>query len=335
MTPKRTASSAASTKISGGSNGKIWNRSTTAAQAVATSNYIASAVRSYDQAARSKFDYYNGINVVSLVKLLEHLKNATGDQPVDCKVDDVDDWPPSCASPPRTRSTARGSRRGQDGVWAAATFGELELVAGNANKARAHYRAAANAPETTYFNVNSMLDQIYLFENLGFQPEAVAAVKKVLEQRRSMLEKRIGGLKKSEPRFAKVVIASGHMIDTPDRQDERFPPRKEGIVRERSPRSWTNGMSARATSPSAAARAARTSCSPSWAPRGAPRSGCCSRFPKTSSWRNPCACRTAIGSNAIFALRSRPSGEDVFAAGSAQSAAERRVGLCTQQSVDG
>ena len=46
-------------------------------QAIATSNYIASAVRSYDQAARRKFDYYNGINVVSFVRLLDHLKKAT------------------------------------------------------------------------------------------------------------------------------------------------------------------------------------------------------------------------------------------------------------------
>jgi hypothetical protein len=122
---------------------------------------------------------------------------------------------------------------GQEGVWAAATLGELEIVAGSADKARAHYRDAANAPETTYFNVNSMLDQVYLFENLGFRPDAVAAVKRVLEQRRGILESRIGGLKKSEPRFGKVVIASGHMIDAPGRAEERFPARKEGIVRER------------------------------------------------------------------------------------------------------
>ncbi len=36
-------------------------------QAVATSRYLACAVGSYDQAARRKFDYYDGINVVSFV----------------------------------------------------------------------------------------------------------------------------------------------------------------------------------------------------------------------------------------------------------------------------
>lgn len=206
-------------------------------QAVSTSNYIASAVRSYDQAARKKFDYYNGINVVSFVKLLGYLKEATGDQPVDCKVNDVDDLIPVVRYAAQNALNCAGLDTGQDGVWAAATLGELELVAGDAERARTLYRDAANAPATTYFNVNSMLEQVCLFESLGFRPEAVAAVKKVLEQRRDVLEKRIGGLKKSEPRFRKVVVFSGHMIDSPDRVEkglgERFPPRKEPEVRGR------------------------------------------------------------------------------------------------------
>ena len=204
-------------------------------QAVASSNYIASSVRSYDQAARQKFDYYNGINVVSFVKLLDHLKEATGDQPVDAKVADVADLISVVRFAAQNALDCAGLDAGQDGVWGAATLGELELVLGNAEKARTFYRNAANAPSTSYFNVNSMLDQIYLFESLGFRPEPVAAVKKVLEQRRKVLESKIGGLKKSEPRFKKVIVASGHMIDTPDRVakglEERFPPAKAEAVR--------------------------------------------------------------------------------------------------------
>ena len=64
-----------------------------------------------------------------------------------------------------------GLDAGQEGVWAAATLGELERVMGSADKARTFYRDAANAPATTYFNVNSMLDQVYLFDNLGFRPD--------------------------------------------------------------------------------------------------------------------------------------------------------------------
>jgi hypothetical protein len=201
--------------------------------AVATSNYIAAAVRSYDQAARKKFDYYNGINVVTFVKLLEHLKTATNEEPVDCKVKDVNDLVAVVRFAAQNALDCAGLDAGEDGVWAAATLGELELMAGDAERARTLYRDAANAPSTTYFNVNSMLNQIYLLENLGFRPDAVTGVKKVLELRLKILEKKIGGLKKSEPRFKKVLVASGHMVDAPERKEERFPPRKEGAVRER------------------------------------------------------------------------------------------------------
>jgi tetratricopeptide (TPR) repeat protein len=201
-------------------------------QAIATSAYIASALRSYDKIARRRFDSYNGINVVSMVKLLEFLAAATNDRPVDINVTDVDSLAAVVRFAASNTLASAGLDSGQEGVWAAATLGELELVLGNANLARTHYRNAANAPAATYFNVNSMLDQIDLFESLGFRPDGVAAVKKVLEQRRDLLEKKIGGLKRSEPKYGKVVLASGHMIDAPDRVEARFPAAKEGAVRE-------------------------------------------------------------------------------------------------------
>ena len=201
-------------------------------QAVAGSNYIAAAIRIYDQAARKKFDYYTGINVVSFVKLLDFLKVATSDQPVDCGITDVDELANVVRFSARNTLISAGLDN-QDAVWAGATLGELELVAGNKAKARTLYRNAANHPATTFFSVTSMLDQVYLFENLGFQLEVVAEVKQVLEQRQTALEETIGGLKKSTPRFGKVAIGSGHMIDKPDRPKERFPARKEAAVRER------------------------------------------------------------------------------------------------------
>jgi tetratricopeptide repeat protein len=204
-------------------------------EAVATSNYIANAIRSYDLATRRHFDYYNGINVVSFVSLLEHLKLATGEEPADARVNQLPDLI-SVVRFAAQNALDLAALDSQDYVWAAATLGELDLVAGDGRKARKLYRDAANAPATTYFNVNSMLDQINLFDCLGFRPDAVAAVKGVLDQRRLVLEEKIGGLKKSQPRFSKVVIASGHMIDKPDRiakgLGERFPPGKEQAVRD-------------------------------------------------------------------------------------------------------
>jgi hypothetical protein len=48
----------------------------------------------------------------------------------------------------------------------------------------------------------------------------------------------------TERRFKRVFVASGHMIDTPERSKERFPARKETVVRERVARqleSWNVG----------------------------------------------------------------------------------------------
>ena len=64
-----------------------------------------------------------------------------------------------------------------------------------------------------------------------------AKVKRAQEARRDVLEKKAEGRKKTEPRFRRVFVASGHMTDAPDRVakglGERFPQRKEGAVRER------------------------------------------------------------------------------------------------------
>jgi tetratricopeptide (TPR) repeat protein len=201
-------------------------------QAVVSSGYIASAIRSYNFATRKHRDYYNGINVVSYLKLLEHLRSTTGEEPVDCEIGNLEDLVSVVRFAANVALDSTGLSGGVDAVWAAATLGELELVTGDAEKARKIYRDAANGPDTSFFQVNSMLEQVCLFESLGFRPEAVAGVKKVLEQRRKALEK-TGALTRFDPRFEKVLVFSGHMIDRPERSEERFPPGKEGEVRDR------------------------------------------------------------------------------------------------------
>ena len=225
-----------------------WKDATTLAErqrrAIDASEALASAIRVYDRAARRRFDHYNGINVVSLVSLLAFLAGETGEEAAEHGVEDLDQMVAVVRFAAQSARDAAATGKGQDWVWAAATLGELELVAGDPARARRHYRDAANAPAATFFNVSSMLEQVHLFENLGFRPEAVAAAKRVLEERRDALEGKIGGLGKSAPRFRTVLVASGHMIDAPGRPRERFPPRKEGAVRERLDaqlQSWGTG----------------------------------------------------------------------------------------------
>jgi len=197
-------------------------------QALLTSDYLASAVRNYDLAVRKHRDYYNGINVVSALQLLDHLRNVTGQEPVDCNITDLPDLI-SVVRFSAQYALKCADADSEDMVWALATLGELELVAGDANRARTLYRRAANNTATTYFQVNSMLEQVLLFDQLDFKPAAVHPVKEDLEQRRTALKTKIKGL---EPTFQKVLVSSGHMIDLPTRKNERFPQRKESLVRE-------------------------------------------------------------------------------------------------------
>lgn len=203
--------------------------------ALAASDNLVSAVQSYEKAARKKLDYYNGINVVSAVKLLKHLEDETGDLPAECEVAHFDDLVSvvrysaltafDCAAPD---DEAR--------VWAKATLAELELVTGDDPKRmRALYREASTA--ATHFAVSSMLEQVRLFKSLGFRPDAVAAAEEVLRARQERLAQKAGGTTDSGPRFGRVVVASGHMTDAPDRvakgRAERFPESKVDAVREK------------------------------------------------------------------------------------------------------
>ncbi|HEX8117656.1 MAG TPA: tetratricopeptide repeat-containing protein [Pyrinomonadaceae bacterium] len=203
--------------------------------AVAASVNLAGAVESYEKAARAKFDYYNGINVVSAVKLLEHLAEATGDLPAECEVPHFEEYVSVVRYSALTRFDCVAPDA-EDRVWVKATLAELELVAGDATRARALYREAAHAPAATLFSVSSMLEQVRLFESLGFRPDAVAPVAQLLRKRLETLTQRAGAPTESGRRFGKVVVASGHMTDAPDRvakgRAERFPEGKVGAVRE-------------------------------------------------------------------------------------------------------
>jgi hypothetical protein len=118
-------------------------------------------------------------------------------------------------------------------TWAKAMLAELELVAGDAKSARTLFREATYTQAANHSNVSSMLEQVRLYESLGFRPGAVAPVIEVLSARLEKLAQRAGGPTEAGPRFGKVLVASGHMTDAPGRRSERFPQRKEGAVRER------------------------------------------------------------------------------------------------------
>ncbi|MEA2361907.1 MAG: hypothetical protein QOD71_1052 [Thermoleophilaceae bacterium] len=199
--------------------------------AVQHSGLVSAAADSYNRAYRRHLDYYNGINVVALVRLLEHLRTATGQQPVAPAITDVDDVCVAVrvaagAALERAADVPDEPDQPDETIWAASTLGELAVVAGDADEARRHYMRAASAPGVTYFQLDSMLSQLRLFELLGFQEQALAAA-------RGVLADALTHQPQPARRFSKVVVASGHMIDAPDRPQPRFPPELEPAVHAR------------------------------------------------------------------------------------------------------
>ncbi len=196
-------------------------------RAVERSQLAASAIRSYNAAFRRDLgSYYNGINVLALQALLDHLAQATGMVPADSGLADAD----AVAAVLRVAVGCALERARQAGdeeevTWASATLGELAVVEGRADEARRCY-AESLTPSVTYFQIRSMLSQLDLFRALGFQPQAADAAV-------GLLEEALQDVPGPGPAARKVILASGHMIDAPDRPRPRFPPGKETAVRAR------------------------------------------------------------------------------------------------------
>jgi tetratricopeptide (TPR) repeat protein len=179
------------------------------------------AIKSYNFALRQNLgSFYNGVNVVSLLSLLNYLADATKRGRVVTPVGDLSDLSVMV----RFAATSKLEDPGEV-VWAKSTLGELSLATGkDAGEALAYYEDAIADPSLTYFNVKSMLEQVELFTQLGFRREATDPVRELLKRSCEKLD---------HPRsqFPRVFVASGHMIDRPDRPQPRFPREKESAVR--------------------------------------------------------------------------------------------------------
>ncbi|MGH8511394.1 MAG: TRAFs-binding domain-containing protein [Gammaproteobacteria bacterium] len=176
------------------------------------------SLETYQAAVRRDINrFYHGVNVVTLAVLLEHVARANQRAPK-CDVPDLEELKVV------VRLAAKGAlERPEEEIWARATLGELALVAGQMGEALEEYEQAIADPDLTWFSVRSMHDQVQLFQQLGYQPEAVAPVA-------GLLQARCDELGRPGQRYGKVVIGSGHMIDAPEREKPRFPTTKAKAV---------------------------------------------------------------------------------------------------------
>jgi len=139
------------------------------------------ALRDYSAAYRRDLNSHSdGITVVAILKLLDHLHNSTGLIIEAADVDDIFDLIPAVRIAARAALAA-----GKDAAGAHATLGELGLISGDQTspgdreQALAHYTAVRSSPAVR----DSLIERLNLFYTLGFRPALVQAAMEILKVR--------------------------------------------------------------------------------------------------------------------------------------------------------
>jgi tetratricopeptide (TPR) repeat protein len=168
------------------------------------------AIESYTSAFRTNpGHYYSGINALTLMHLHRHLTNDTRyDGTMETMAGAVR-FAADCEPDPNQL------------FWAKATLGDLELLVGTPQTVTDAYKSAVAKNENDWFALKSSRDQLVLLNDLGFHPDRVSAGISVFDRALARIPKPAG---KWVPK--QVILFSGHMVDTPDRADPRFPPDK-------------------------------------------------------------------------------------------------------------
>lgn len=151
--------------------------------------------------------YYSGINALTLLHLARHLTGSDDDAVQRAELEGGVRW--------AVRSALSKETNDFKDFWARVTLADLELLSSDKQTVEKAYAHALAAAEKDWFALNSSWQQLDLLQALGFRAEEANAAQKTIERALSRL---------TPPwRPDKMFLFSGHMIDAPDRESERFP----------------------------------------------------------------------------------------------------------------
>jgi hypothetical protein len=147
--------------------------------AVRSSTLAVESLQEYSRAYRRDLNsHVDGVTVVAIARLLDHLQTVTGLEPAPSDIGDIFDIIPA------VRLAAQVAlERGEYLGAAHATLGELYLVSGDQaaelqrQEALAHYQIAGAFPAER----DIMLERLHFFAALGFRPVLVSAAISALE----------------------------------------------------------------------------------------------------------------------------------------------------------
>ncbi len=175
------------------------------------------AINAYSSAFRKDpSHYYSGINAVGLMHVYKNLTGEELDAGQRRLMEGGVEWSVAAA-------LDRETSRARD-YWARVTRGDLLLYQGRSNDMLEAYRDAIAVAEGDWFSLNSSLQQLELLAAVGFHTRRVGTAVRLFRQASDAVK----------PRAVpdRVYLFSGHMIDAPDREQERFPPDMEDLVTE-------------------------------------------------------------------------------------------------------
>lgn len=143
------------------------------AAAVRSSSLAAEALLEYSRAYRRDLNsHVDGVTVVAIHRLLDHLRTATGLEPATAEIGDIFDVIPS------VRLAAHAALERSEFLAAAhATLGELYLVSGDQaaelerTEALAHYLVAGAFP----MERDILLERLHYYAGLGFRPVLISS----------------------------------------------------------------------------------------------------------------------------------------------------------------
>ena len=160
--------------------------------------------------------YYSGINALTLLYILIHL---TGDNTQDTRHKALEGgirWAVESA-------TSKEAPSFKD-YWARVTLGDVEVLVSDIPVIEESYKNAIAVAENKWFDLDSSRQQLLLLRDVGFRPKEVETAIKIFNRALERIEKpEIRRQPKS------VFLFSGHMIDTPERTEKRFPNNKKYI----------------------------------------------------------------------------------------------------------
>ena len=164
---------------------------------------------------RDPFNYYCGINAVMLRHLDRYLIGTEDDAEAASRAN-MEQVVRRAARAALSRETSKVKN-----FWARVTLADLAALLGDTNDIERAYEYAVAAADKNRFALNSTRQECSLLGDLGFRRLELETAIRVIDCAISPL--------KSPFRPGKVFLFSGHMIDAPGRETERFPADMEDL----------------------------------------------------------------------------------------------------------